>query len=64
MLTDHELRHRLARAARARALQNFTLEQFLAVYREIYPTLAKPQSLRPDVQTARTEATLDWVSCS
>jgi len=64
VLTDHELRHRLARAARARALQNFTLEQFLAVYREIYPTLAKPQSLRPDVQTARTEATLDWVSCS
>jgi len=51
VLTDHELRHRLARAARARALQNFTLEQFLAVYREIYPTLAKPQSPRPDVQT-------------
>jgi hypothetical protein len=52
VLTDHELRHRLALAARARALQHFTLEQFLKVYREIYPTLARRQP-DADVQAAR-----------
>ena len=49
VLTDHELRHRLARAARARALQHFTLEQFLTVYREIYPALARRQYSRADI---------------
>ena len=62
VLTDHELRHRLARAARARALQHFTLEQFLTVYREIYPALARRQYSRADMETARTEAALEWVS--
>jgi glycosyltransferase involved in cell wall biosynthesis len=62
VLNDHELRHRLALAARARALQHFTLEQFLAVYREIYPALAKRQYSRAKVQRARAEVALDWVS--
>lgn len=55
VLTDHELRHRLALAARARALQHFTLEQFLKVYREIYPTLARRQYQVADEQPAQAE---------
>lgn len=40
LLNDTDRRRQLATGARARALAHFTLEQFLTVYREIYPALA------------------------
>lgn len=62
VLTDDELRHRLARSARARALQHFTLEQFLAVYREIYPTLVRRRNRPARRSTSRAVNPLDWIS--
>lgn len=60
ILTDHDLRHRLALAARARALQHFTLEQFLAVYREIYPSLAMRRGPDPYTRDVPVEDVLGW----
>ncbi|MCW2529318.1 MAG: putative lipopolysaccharide glycosyltransferase, partial [Pseudonocardiales bacterium] len=47
VLSDHDLRHQLALTARARALQHFTLEQFLKIYREIYPALVRHENAGP-----------------
>jgi hypothetical protein len=59
VLTDHDLRHRLAQAARARALQHFTLAQFLAVYREVYPALAsKPHKVSSAHEAIAVPSTL------
>ena len=64
VLADDDLRHRLALAARARALQHFTLEQFLAVYREIYPTLVtRVTPVSTDAPTG-VEALIDWISAA
>jgi len=40
LLSDHDLRHRLGRAARERVLNNFTLAQSLDAYRSVYQELA------------------------
>jgi glycosyltransferase involved in cell wall biosynthesis len=61
-LKDHELRHRLALTARARALQHFTLEQFLAVYREIYPTLVTRPTPAPADKAPGLDTLFDWVA--
>lgn len=53
VLTDHDLRHRLALAARARALQNFTLAQFLKIYREIYTSMAAGEYSRAAMQAVQ-----------
>jgi len=42
LLNDHELRHRLGAAARARVLEHFTLSQSLQMYRNVYEGLATP----------------------
>lgn len=40
LLREHDLRAQMAAAARARAQANFTLEQFLNIYRSLYPAVA------------------------
>ncbi|MGA5300231.1 GT4 family glycosyltransferase PelF [Nucisporomicrobium flavum] len=42
LLRDHELRHRLGAAARARVLEHFTLNQSLQMYRNVYEGLVSP----------------------
>ncbi len=47
LLTDTEFRQSMGRAARARVLAKFTLEQNLAAYGDVYRTVAGERSGRP-----------------
>ncbi|MEV0272599.1 GT4 family glycosyltransferase PelF [Hamadaea sp. NPDC050747] len=65
ILTDHELRHRMARTARARVTQWFTLADSLRAYRQVYEALAAqpqaavaPQSQALPVPTVQRAARL------
>jgi glycosyltransferase involved in cell wall biosynthesis len=44
LLSDDDLRHRLGALARARVLENFTLQRSLDAYRAVYKGLLVPQS--------------------
>jgi glycosyltransferase involved in cell wall biosynthesis len=60
VLSDHELRHRMATAARARVMQWFTLAESLRAYRRVYDSLtAEPQVAlaAPPPAPLRTAAT-------
>jgi glycosyltransferase involved in cell wall biosynthesis len=58
LLTDDALRHRLAGLARERVMQQFTLQQSLNAYRELYERLTAPTgaSTLPRPQPARARA--------
>jgi glycosyltransferase involved in cell wall biosynthesis len=57
LLTDDELRIRLANAARERTHQYFTLEQYLEIYRDIYPALASREYSQAALRISRPAST-------
>jgi polysaccharide biosynthesis protein PelF len=60
LLTDDDLRHRLAGLARGRVMQQFTLQQSLDAYRELYERLTAPSgpTALPPSQPVRARATV------
>jgi polysaccharide biosynthesis protein PelF len=58
LLSDGELRGRMADAARTRALSHFTLNQFLQIYRDLYPALVSadfPPGNAPETRKTRAD---------
>lgn len=45
LLADHDLRRRMAAAARARVMRHFTLEESLAAYRRVYQLVTRPATV-------------------
>ena len=60
LLRNNELRHRLGAAARARALENFTLDAAISTFDEIYSFLGsgRPLPTVPSTAIRREQAVL------